>query len=881
MVTNMRPSPDQRQAYETSRRGTLLALEKIDDSALLQLTRLTLPEIHALREEIARVLPVGNLPAFVLDGLTKLKSRLVNAARVKRDLTALFQGASIVPQGLYGAFIAGPAAVLYAYQKLLQLAGKDLEAAFPEGTWQFYLQFGVREDTGRHANETVGFNKAIPEPNPVSAAAAWVWTIADLILDYDNLLAADWSERVSLRLLLEVAAELELSAKTPFSTLLRDWHAKRPYIGPSDQGRETEFEQSVYLSHRRALFKIFLNERLTLLPPKAQRAFQERYQARVEAELGHYQDQMSLLACLEPDRFHDTRQTVPIWRAQIGFVWHGHTYLIPICQRDDRERPLCYPAASEGAAPIPLYEIDGQGDESASLTDRLGQKLIVNRWGRVWNQEKRRLVGQLHPLSPQQIQGYLAVIIGGAGPQGQVAYEGGPPLDLLLVGAPRALQRELRDGLPPSTRAEIERLRRAPVILNWDLFQGEAATTPLPYIRRGRRGIGDHALTIFRTQRSFVFDQSHVFFDGLWGMAVAELLTNKAIQRYHQIVDASPRFPPQAPAALKLIATPEVAKITKEKRLPGEAAAEDTGVDIQALARLRRWLTQRGVRLTVNDMLLLYRYVHAYDYQPSLEAQRAIEDFRSSAVVSEARVGLRALDECLGQMQATNPALLIPMDASNVAPKERIFPTTFRNPLVEIRERMTIAQQTWQIFRKKPGGASWAAFDHARRELLAYLQAFGELLNALKDVTMRGESFNTATIRLLAHLPASMQHLLDQIPQRIGVLNEIVKGSEVFSNVGQVAPGASLSRFCSARDDGQTKLLVWGVLTDDAGIMHISLRDFRPFVPLLLQLDDPQAQSLADLLARDYLHGYVQGFNQFVARLSAIVREEKPAEGSD
>jgi hypothetical protein len=164
---------------------------------------------------------------------------------------------------------------------------------------------------------------------------------------------------------------------------------------------------------------------------------------------------------------------------------------------------------------------------------------------------------------------------------------------------------------------------------------------------------------------------------------------------------------------------------------------------------------------------------------------------------------------------------------------------------------------------------------------LAYLQAFGELLNALKDVTMRGESFNTASIRLLAHLPASMQHLLDQIPQRIGVLNEIVKGSEVFSNVGRVAPGSSLSRFCSARDDGQTKLLVWGVLTDDAGVLRISLRDFRPFVPLLLQLDDPQAQSLADLLARDYLHGYVQGFNQFVARLSAIVLEEKPAEGSD
>ena len=139
---------------------------------------------------------------------------------------------------------------------------------------------------------------------------------------------------------------------------------------------------------------------------------------------------------------------------------------------------------------------------------------------------------------------------------------------------------------------------------------------------------------------------------------------------------------------------------------------------------------------------------------------------------------------------------------------------------------------------------------------------------------MRGESFNTATIRLLAHLPSSMQHLLDQIPQRIGVLNEIVKGNEVFSNVGRVAPGTSLTRFMSAKDDGQTKELIWGILTDDQEHMHISLRDFRPFMPGLLALGESE---LANCLAQDYLDGYVNGLNRFVIELSTIITlKEEP-----
>jgi hypothetical protein len=513
----------------------------------------------------------------------------------------------------------------------------------------------------------------------------------------------------------------------------------------------------------------------------------------------------------------------------------------------------------------------GPSQSDARLIGPDGQPVVLSQGGQVWSEGGKRLLGRLRPPSPEQIKGWVAAIFQDSSrPVAGSALS----LDLLLAESPRAQQDELRRALPEATQAEIARLRLAPVILNWDPHDAEA---PLPYIRRGHRGLGDHALTILRTGRSFVFDQSHIFFDGLWGMAVTERVTNEAIYCYPQVAEVAPRPPAGAPRALKLEAAPQARQLIQKARHPGEVAAEDDGIETRRLSRLRGWLAQRGVRLTVNDLLLLYRYLHAGAYQPSRQAHQTIEAFRACATNGAEQAAVKAIDDCLAQIKVANPALLIPMDASNVAPRERVFPTTFRNPLVEVGAKIAVAEQALQTFGETPNRATWAAFDHTRREMLAYLRAFGQVLDALKAVTMRGESFNTATIRLLAHLPASMQNLLDQIPQHIGVLNEIIKGSEVFSNVGQVASGSSLSRFSSARDDGHTKWLVWGVLTDDQGVLRITLRDFRPFVPLLLQLENPAGRELADLLARDFLRGYVQGLNRFVVKLGDIVSEQKPA----
>src|SRR5258707_13770762 len=123
-----------------------------------QLSRLTLPEIEALTEQIAQIVPAGNIPGLILGGLARLEGRQIPPREQQKHLGMLFRGVrDMLDKAVYGAMFAGPAAVIMGYQKLLQLAGKDVDSAFPNGVWQFYLEFALREDTARHANETTAF----------------------------------------------------------------------------------------------------------------------------------------------------------------------------------------------------------------------------------------------------------------------------------------------------------------------------------------------------------------------------------------------------------------------------------------------------------------------------------------------------------------------------------------------------------------------------------------------------------------------------------------------------------------------------------------------------------------------------------------------------
>jgi hypothetical protein len=130
-----------------------------------------------------------------------------------------------------------------------------------------------------------------------------------------------------------------------------------------------------------------------------------------------------------------------------------------------------------------------------------------------------------------------------------------------------------------------------------------------------------------------------------------------------------------------------------------------------------------------------------------------------------------------------------------------------------------------------------------------------------------GEGASVGTIKLLAHMPTPLQRLLDQIPGRFDILNDIIKGREVFSNVGAVAPSSTLTRFITAKDDNDKKTLAWGVITDAQGVMRISLRDFRPHVGLLVAIG---RKDLAVRIAQDYLDTYAHGLNAYVRDLRRI-----------
>ena len=207
------------------------------------------------------------------------------------------------------------------------------------------------------------------------------------------------------------------------------------------------------------------------------------------------------------------------------------------------------------------------------------------------------------------------------------------------------------------------------------------------------------------------------------------------------------------------------------------------------------------------------------------------------------------------------------MDASFVDPKLRLFPATFKNFLPDFTPlyEKTIALLDQVTYAPDP--ESEMDFIKTRGQLMANLLVMVEYFKMLKQVTRQGESLSTAAIKYLAHLPPGMQGTLDLIPQHIGALNEILKGEEVFSNVGRVAPTSSLVRFMSAKDDGSSKMMVWGIMCDRQGNLKAILRDFRPHVVKLLLL---AREDLAALITHDYLESYARGLNQFAVDLARI-----------
>jgi hypothetical protein len=389
-------------------------------------------------------------------------------------------------------------------------------------------------------------------------------------------------------------------------------------------------------------------------------------------------------------------------------------------------------------------------------------------------------------------------------------------------------------------------------------------------------------LTIFDTGKTFVFDQSHIFFDGAWGAGLAEILTREAISwalylHAHQAakkdftVVKSIRFP---------INAREMKLIEQAPKISYGVSAESDAVRLKPILSLRKLFKRRSdlLNLTVNDLLVLYRVIHAFTYRldPALEAE-----LQQLAVDRKGETAVRDILDALEMNQNISPAILIPIDATLKSPKERVYPMVFEVPLQEL-DLLGLHQQTMQALDEyeAEGGdrtEAYALFDGLQREYLATLASLAEVLTRAKEVGVHGESASVETIKLLAHMPTPIQRLLDRIPNRFDILNDLIKGREIFSNIGAVVPGSSLTRFATAKDDNEKKNLVWGVMTDADGVVRMTLRDFRSHVGLLKALDQ---EALAGRLAQDYLDKYVVGLNVYVGQVQRITNTSRETKES-
>jgi len=420
------------------------------------LSRLSLPEIDAVIELTSKVIPAGNVPGMILSGLARLPGRKPPLNKMHQDINSIFRGIEqLFDQAVYGALFVGPASIIWGYQNLLKLAGKDPEESFPEGVWQFYADYALREDTARHSNETHGFDTSLQQHHiqlsDVDRLTAWVMASITCLTQFDALLENEWREKVSIAILRELISSLSGSER--YLEHLGSWQRQRPYR------RDSEAVGLTYTQYRQSRFDRFIKDILSPLPASIRLEFETRFSAAIEKDLPAYQKQLSILAYLDPGPYAEIRTPFPLSQAKIGIIYQDQYYLVPVC-------------IPETDQPLDVLTVRSQ---IASLLN-----------------------------SPQPGVVQLA-----------------PIAQLKRSALPNILGR-----LSSSLSSELKELRFAPILLHVaPRLQG----LPLAMIRNTERGIGDHGLTIFDTGNTFVFDQSHIFFDGTWGAAFAEIMTNEAL----------------------------------------------------------------------------------------------------------------------------------------------------------------------------------------------------------------------------------------------------------------------------------------------------------------------------------------------------------------
>jgi hypothetical protein len=760
-------------------------------------------EITKIVGQLSQVLPAGDIPGVIRSGMARLQERHIVGDEVDSDIDWLTgRLKSVLDKATYLGIFAGPASVIWVYQNLLQLAGKSEADAFPNGLWQFYCEYALREDTARHTNESCGFDTILKTHdiylNQVDRVAAWVMAAIHSLHQYDDLLENEWRERVYTHLLREITADLPDPNR--YANVYKAWGHLLPYHRDVDVG----FDET-YPEYRRRKFDEYFQKTVESLNPKIRELWKERVRAAELVDLPRYQHQMTILAQLVPGVHREDRRLITLGNAKIAIIYQGVYNFIPVCDNDG------------------------------------------------------------NPADVETVRSMIAAIYN--------APVKGDPFQLTYF--PGMRRASLATFLKISKNPDIAKfsiLEQVPIVFNID--QRDPAL-PLSALRRAERGIGSHPLTLIDTGKTMVFDQSHIFFDGTWGAALAEIVTNEATSwgvYLYTLKTATPAS--QQPDSLSISLTDgDIDLIQELPRIEHEAWAESDVIKIKAILALRKMFKRRSdlIQLTVNDLLVLYRGIHTAVYQPSNGLLEKLSEFALKLAGDETALqAMQALKQSW-DTQRINPSILIPVDASEQSPRERVHPVAFEVPLsdlklLELHRRVVEALNEYWNSRGERHEA-YQRFDDLQREYLTIIAAFGGVFNKTKQIAVTGESASLGTLKLLAHLPSTVQHWLDSVLTQIDVLNDITKGNEVFSNVGAVVPTSTLTRFLSAKDDNEKKNLVWGVLTDAGGVMRVTLRDFQPHVSLFVETG---YQDLANQITQDYLDSFASGLNQFVTDLRRV-----------
>ncbi|MCP5079402.1 MAG: hypothetical protein GY951_15270, partial [Psychromonas sp.] len=168
-------------------------------------------------------------------------------------------------------------------------------------------------------------------------------------------------------------------------------------------------------------------------------------------------------------------------------------------------------------------------------------------------------------------------------------------------------------------------------------------------------------------------------------------------------------------------------KLVKSKSL--EVSVENSNINLPDLSKLCKSLPKRypDLKLTVNDVLILYRCHFGHEYQSSTKLEDALFELRTQTSL-ETQAVADLIDDTIANIQAKNPSIVIPMEAKSTQPRERLYPTTFRNPFTELWSTYQTALATLNKYDQNQTQEDWVNFSEARRLLLIQLNYFGQLL---------------------------------------------------------------------------------------------------------------------------------------------------------